>query len=428
MMKMMNCDEFRNSCGDFPEGGMPDDMREHAAHCRGCAEYYATVRSLVPREAVSAPASLKGRILAEAVSGRKKRFRHRKEGAWYAVAAALLASVVLAVTTVAGPGRAVAAVSLLDGSVARMSEVRNMVMRVRVRTTPYEGFGFIDTNADFVGHELTVLFGEPFCWRLDKGGRTAVSDGAARYMWLSGTGYGVRSENGASFEEWFSVLLDPRLVLMKEKEAAERHEGVRYAVRRGDGAIRMTVRAKARGDFDNDYMLNSSIEESDTRREYTFDEATGLLKTLKVYVLHGREKTLVMDVESVEYDTRIDERAVVALPDGCVWRDVGSRTGTDGRILSGMPEEAAAFLFGAFGRYDSDGASEVLAELYDPEDLFSVYGGAELAGTGETFRSGLYPGVFLPVDIVLRDGTERRLVLALRNDNPAGIWTVDGGL
>ena len=52
--------------------------------------------------------------------------------------------------------------------------------------------------------------------------------------------------------------LDPRLVLMKEKEAPKRTEGVRYSVRDEGDEVLLTVRAKARGDFRNDYLFNGS--------------------------------------------------------------------------------------------------------------------------------------------------------------------------
>lgn len=137
-------------------------------------------------------------------------------------------------------------------------------------------------------------------------------------MWLADSRSGVTGPVGSNFEEWFAVLLDPRLVLMKEKEAAEAHEGVRYSVRDEGDEVLLTVRAKARGDFRNDYLFNGSIDESDTRREYRFDSATNLLKGLKVYVLDGRREVLVLEVAAVGYNVLVDEKVVVSLPEGYV--------------------------------------------------------------------------------------------------------------
>jgi hypothetical protein len=46
---------------------------------------------------------------------------------------------------------------------------------------------------------------------------------------------------------------------------------------------------------------------------------------------------------------------------------------------------------------------------------------------GEPFQSGLYAGYFVPYEIRLRDGTVKKYKLAVRNDNPAHRWVVDGG-
>ena len=69
----------------------------------------------------------------------------------------------------------------------------------------------------------------------------------------------------------------------------------------------------------------------------------------------------------------------------------------------------------------------MLAVLYDREGLLERYGGAERMHVGSAFRSGRYPGLFVPVEVVLKDGSRESLWLALRNDNPRRVWIVDGG-
>ena len=46
---------------------------------------------------------------------------------------------------------------------------------------------------------------------------------------------------------------------------------------------------------------------------------------------------------------------------------------------------------------------------------------------GEPFRSGSYPGWFVPYEIKLWTGETRKFNLAVRNDNPARRYIVDGG-
>ena len=47
---------------------------------------------------------------------------------------------------------------------------------------------------------------------------------------------------------------------------------------------------------------------------------------------------------------------------------------------------------------------------------------------GEPFKSGIYPGEFVPYEIKLNNGTIKSHVLALRDDNPGKVWMVDGGI
>lgn len=94
---------------------------------------------------------------------------------------------------------------------------------------------------------------------------------------------------------------------------------------------------------------------------------------------------------------------------------------------SDSAEETVVRLFQAFRDLRLDVADGMLAVLYDREGLLERYGGAELMHVGSAFRSGLYPGLFVPVEVVLKDGSRESLCLALRNDNPRRVWIVDGG-
>ena len=52
---------------------------------------------------------------------------------------------------------------------------------------------------------------------------------------------------------------------------------------------------------------------------------------------------------------------------------------------------------------------------------------AEIITIGEPFQSGRYPGWFVPYEIKLNSGEIKAHNLALRNDNDAGRYVVDGG-
>ena len=56
-----------------------------------------------------------------------------------------------------------------------------------------------------------------------------------------------------------------------------------------------------------------------------------------------------------------------------------------------------------------------------------VYGGMQVISLGEPFKSGLYPGYFVPYEIRLKNGYGKKHNLAVRNGNKAHRWMMDGG-
>jgi len=55
------------------------------------------------------------------------------------------------------------------------------------------------------------------------------------------------------------------------------------------------------------------------------------------------------------------------------------------------------------------------------------FSGLKVIKIGEPFKSGLYPGEFVPYEIRLKTGELVKHNLAVRNDNPNQTWIVDGG-
>jgi hypothetical protein len=55
------------------------------------------------------------------------------------------------------------------------------------------------------------------------------------------------------------------------------------------------------------------------------------------------------------------------------------------------------------------------------------FGGLTVINIGEPFKSGLYPGEFVPYEIKFKNGEVKKMNLAVRNDNPNKVWIVDGG-
>lgn len=70
---------------------------------------------------------------------------------------------------------------------------------------------------------------------------------------------------------------------------------------------------------------------------------------------------------------------------------------------------------------------QVLGGTSVPPVIEKMYGGLRVISLGEPFQSGLYPGYYVPYQVRLRNGSTPAHNLAVRNDNPAHRWMVDGG-
>ena len=93
-------------------------------------------------------------------------------------------------------------------------------------------------------------------------------------------------------------------------------------------------------------------------------------------------------------------------------------------------KRAAEMIFAAIAKSDIDTDKEVWSQFnfFTKDAMVIKYGGLQVIKIGESFKSGKYPGEFIPYEIKLKDGTIKKWKLALRNDNPNKVWLVDGGL
>ncbi len=431
----MKCEEFRENITEllYPEEASENimAMEAHKLRCGECASYYAamreTVTAVTPRllPVVVAKRSHKERGETQ---GRKPAFRLNLFRAATAVAASVIAVAAVITAAIYGPGNARAAGSLFDRSMKSTANVKSMVITLNVRTLPCENFAYIDRSAAMVSHRITVLPGIGGKWRIDKGCRIASFDGTNTRMWGStgDMGWIIAGNESRGFTEWFALLLDPALILAHEKAATTAGKGARYDIAESDTIIMLSVKVPAQGYFTNSYLLGSSIEESDTRREYTFDKATSLVRSISIYLCDGPRETLILETSSIAYDVPVDETLFSSWPEGYTWNDMGRDT-SDPAFSGISAEKAAEMVFMAMQENRLDDVAAALSS-YNIKMLKENFSGLKLVGLGKSFRSGQYPGVFVPYEIVLPDGKVERHNIALRNDNPSKTWKVDGGL
>ncbi|MDR0907971.1 MAG: hypothetical protein LBM63_05145 [Rikenellaceae bacterium] len=391
---------------------------------------------LTPQVLPPVPEGIKKDVLTQ-IERREKRYRSFKNFVTMknrfsrivaSAAAVVVAVVVVAVSVMPTRANASEVGSILDRSIAASDDVRTMTMKLYVRTTPQENFAYTSPREEMVEHTLVVARGDnpaDVKWRLDKGGRHVVFNGETKYLWGDGATYGFKGDADTHFEEWFNILLDPELVLMREKSALE--EGVKYTIEDNADETILTAKVKAQGDYSqSDYMMFSSISESPTSRELVFDRATGLLKYLTIYVEAFGTKRLVVDVKSIEYDQPVDETALISIPTGLDWLDVTAPTPA-GQFSNISALQAATLIADAIDSDNISSVREVFAR-YDFEAVGDRFSGAKVLKRGKLFRSGQYVGVFVPLKVKYADGRTEKVTLALRNDNPNHTWLVDGGI
>lgn len=444
----MNCRYVQDHLTDLLAGELAPDrqqrIEQHLAACPACAAAYRSARearnAVTPRTPLKVPDTLRDRILetarrTEAARGdgtvaapAPGRGRRRQ---WLGLAAGTLsAAAVLAGALLAGlntPARA--ARSCFRQATVSMGTAHALRMELRIRTSPDENFAYTDPLLDFVPVTITAVYTPTLRWRAEKPDRKAFSDGTQIYQWLS-TGDGYIQYPDADVLDQLRLLLDPRTLLLHEEQLARKTEGATYRVERGAEEVVVTVTCPALGDYrESDYMLDTSITASNTRREYRFDADDGRLLGARIWVVAEQGERQILDLVKIIADPPINLGELTQRPEGISWVDL--RKAPAGSRLAGIDvAQAGKLILNALTAWDEALLDEALL-FYGPngrEALRAQYGGAVPTAISDPVQSGEYPGRFIPCRLLLRDGTTEKVMLALRNDTANGAWVVDGGL
>ena len=424
----MKCEEFNDKLEKLTGKEIPEDMKSHMTECSDCRDYYSVIHALTPAVYPKTPEGIKTNILKKVK--RKQQFKAfitmKNRASILAASVAGIAAIALSFLLTANPTHASAAVKLIDKSLISTENIRSMIMKIDVRTDVRENFSYIDIDGPMVQHTLTVQRDTPPVWRLDKGWRTVVFDGNNKFMFTPDNNIRIKGNRNAGFEEWFTILLDPEMTLLNEKVATE-DKGTKYTVKEIGNEIIMTASVSAKGDFTNPYLRNTSIQESDTRREIVFDKQTSLIKSMKIFVKDKSREVLVVDIKSIEYNVPLNRAEITAVEQGVEWIDVSAQRKATGKFAGITPEQAAQMIFSAVENNDIEQVKEAFG-YYDIDKILEGYKGLRLIRLGKSFKSGSYPGVFVPYEVRMPNGKIVKHNLALRNDNPNKEWMIDGGI
>jgi outer membrane lipoprotein-sorting protein len=445
----MNCRECQELLVARDEGllepGRRDELVEHLSGCPACREAGDAAgqlrrrlerRGQVCRQA-GADQIVMDRIMREqSIQLRRLAMQKRIRFASMVAAVAATVTVAFALSGLFRQKEATAA-EVLAQAVSAASELQAVHLKGRMRTPPQDNFEAIDLETDFVPIELWKTFLPTVQWRLEKPGRIVVMNGRETLLWIKTSNEAAKGPPSVPGESGVAPSLRPLMNVesLLESELKQATEGMTDLAmtheKAGAGAEKLvvTVKTKAQGDLTNDWLRNKDLYSSDTRRVYTFDAASKRLEGVKVYVQTKDADVLVLEISEVEYNPSLDPAIFsLDLPKDVTWLGQPQVLSDNDKYQKMTPEEVARAFFEACGKGDWDEAAKLDASATISKVLKEYLIGCQVVSIGKSFKSGLYPGVFVPYEIKLKDGHTKKMNLAVRNDNDAKRYVVDGGI
>ena len=394
------------------------------------------IQMLIPKVEVKPSPDMRERILqaAEQAAAQPKRQKSRM-GYWLGAISSAAAVIAVAITlTLNSP--VYAARKYFSGAIMAASDVKTMVMKLSVRTKPDEPIDYLNPSLDFIPATVKVIYGEPMLWSMEKkDGRNVLCNGDGYvYEWIGGKDGRVgwkKSAKGFVNSE-LAAFLDPRLLLEAERRTAERNKGTKYQVIDNGELVVVMAMTTAQGDFsESEYTLNTSLAEASTVRVYSFAKSTGELVQMRIDIVVDDKPITVIESESIAYNepltaSNLSDKDLSQIE----FQSMNIAVATSSPLVGITADEAAKIILKAMNEWDT----EILntAMHYFKGDVMKIveerYRGLEVKSIEKAVKSGLYPGRFVKCKVVLPNGKKETLTLALRNDNKAKVWLVDGGL
>lgn len=439
----MNCPECKEQLVAYVEGLLAEATAErllaHVKSCPDCRSELAEVQALAERLArngrAGVPVSLDSKVMDEIVreqSRQLRRTRMRKRYRFIGLGGAMAAAAALIIGIwLGGPDSRATAEEVLARGAKAAAGLKSIHIKGSMRTLPRDNFALIKADEKLYPIELWKEFGVRPRWRIEKPGRVAVMDGESTVMYIEGH-VAVKGPADAKYDTgWLHDLANVDKIITAElRSALAKDSSMHLAHEKGaDGRQKrvVTVEAKA-GLDDKDYLKNKFLTTSDNRRVYRFDAETDRLEDFKIYLQGKDDEVLIFEVTQIDYDVQIDASVwKLDVPADVVWHELPQRLPDNEKYEKMTAGEAARAFFEACGKEDWAEARKFQTGAVDKR-MKAFLGGLEIIRLGEPFQSKTYPGWFVPYEIKVKGGHVRKHNLALRKDNPAKRFVVDGGL
>ncbi len=455
----MNCAEYRELLVGYIEGLLDDNLNQavksHVDICAECRKELEQV-SLLQKRLVANGAShgqndlenaVMDRIVREqALKLRKANQDKHQVNIWrlimrspitkLAAAAVILVAIVVSATlwnrTI--PTASASAVQVLTDAAKAVEGVKSIHIKAKMRTPPRHNMGMIGLEYDFVPIEMWKEVNEAgiLRWRIEKPGRVIVTNADSTIMFIRpNRAVKERPCPIGSFDTWYGHIMNvDGLIDNALKTTMNRASDqlcMRNEVVKEGTELVIEIESTTQGDYTNDYFKNMFISDSDNKKVYYFDAETKLLKGFEVFVHTDKGDVLIFEVNEIEYNPQLDDGLfTLELPKDVIWEEQPKDVGDKYRQLT--PKQMAEAFFKACSEENWDEFLKFWTMSAVDDDLKSYLGGLQVISLGEPFKSGNYPGWFVPYEIKMKNGTVRKANLSVRNDNPAKRYVFDGGI
>lgn len=438
----MNCNEFNEQLTEYISiSQLSTEMIEHKQICINCKkeseQYFDVISSLKPKTKIIANQEFKESIINNLNKTKKMKspFIKTKTIVRIVSIAAIFIIALIIIPLVNNNqenllvNSAKAAEKMFEKSIYALRNINNIVIALNIRTLEGDNFELIGSDYDFVEHTIKREFIGGNKWKIEKPSRVVSFDGQNQYLFIKNAGYAIKGDKNAGFVEWLKKLLNPAELFNLEIKNSQQCENCSYTVDKSGSDILLTINSKAKGNFDNPYLKNSSITESDSKILYTFSKEDNLLKGLQVFIINNEKEVLILNIEDIKYNVQLSDNDFnINLPDGIEWQ-TPEKVINNKLFANISSDEAAKLFFEACSKNEWDKITDVFPILESKSDEVRNYlGGLTIISIDKSFKSGLYPGEFVPYKIKFKDGSIKEMNLALRNDNLNKIWMIDGGL
>ncbi|MGE5295108.1 MAG: LolA family protein [Solirubrobacterales bacterium] len=351
-----------------------------------------------------------------------------------AAAAVVLVAAALSIPLLVKSTATASAAEIFYQAAAAMDGLTSFHIKVQMRTPPNDNFNNIGLDRDFTTIDFwkQATDDEWGKWRLEEPGRIVVMDGQTSTMLMKNSNTVHEVEDRSPERYWTECLVEVDKVMAREAQnASERPaEFTSYRETGTDGREMIVVSVEMKSKVPpTDHLRNKYIEDSDHLKTYRFNAETKLLEDLEIYVHDVGRDVLVFQLLEAQYNTELDPglfslelpadvirtAAVEVLPDNAKYEQM-------------TPKEAATAFFTACAQENWDELLKYLGQTGVPQMMKDYLGKLEIISIGEPFQSADYAGWFVPYEIKLNTGYVKKHNLALRNDNPAKRFQLDGGI